>query len=57
MLGLSIHSLVFLKSWLEDSQKQEGINRKSEFFQPGFLEIQGIYGKFLEFCNPSCDTS
>lgn len=42
-LELSINSLFFPKSQLEDSQNQEGISRKSESIQPGFLEKQGIY--------------
>lgn len=47
-LELSINSLLFPKSQLEDSQNQEGISRKSESIQPGFLEKQGIYWKFQE---------
>jgi hypothetical protein len=36
---LSIHSLVFWKSWLDIP----GISRKSGTMQPGFIENQGIY--------------
>ena len=45
----SINSLVFTKSQLEDSQNQEGISKKSEIHQPGFLEDQGLHFLYLFF--------
>lgn len=50
---LTINSLVFMKSQLEDSRNQKGISRESRICQLGFQENLGIYWKFREFCNPS----
>lgn len=49
---LSNNSQVFPKSWLEDSQNQEGIGRTSGILQLGFLEKPGNVLKVPRILQP-----
>lgn len=42
------NTLVFQKSWLEDSQNQGVVSRESGILQPGFLEKPGHLGTSQE---------